>query len=200
MRRMGRRVISFLAAAVLGLAGLLVDPDRAWACECTGISTATALDRSDAAFLGKVIAADAVGRRGDRRTDLRFEVSRVYRGTVYAEQVVASPVDVTACGLRPEIGSSWVIFAVDSVEGDDDDTVYRLRTTTCSGNLPTSTAPAELGRGRNPLPGPSDREESSISTDAAITRVLVVGGVGVLGLAALAGVALLLIWRPRPGR
>lgn len=193
----GGRLAACLAAVTVLLALTVVNPLRAYACECAGISTARALGQADAVFLGTVVAAERAGGRSERRTDLRFSVTKVYKGTVYADQLLTSPPDAAACGLRPDVGSSWLIFAVDSYEGRGDESVYRLRTTTCGGNLPISTAPADLGRPRDPLPGPSDREEASITTDLTIRRVLAIGGVGLVGLATLAGVALIVIWRPR---
>ncbi len=144
-----------------------------------------------------MLRVDEVGGRGDGgRADIRFRVDRVYKGTVYAEQVIASARDAAACGLTPKPGSNWVIFAVDAVEGTGGNTVYRLRTSVCSGNLATASAPPILGTGMEPRPGASDREEKATGTDAALTRGLVIAGLGVLGLFALVGVGLAYLWRP----
>jgi hypothetical protein len=89
-----------------------------------------------------------------------------------------------------------VIFAVDAVEGRGSDALYRLRTTVCSGNLPTSSPPAVLGAGTEPQPGASDREERATSTDARLTRGLVIAGIGGLGLLALIAIGLGYLWRP----
>ena len=48
-----------------------------------------------------------------------------------------------------------------------------------------------------PLPGASDRFERSETTDARLTRGLVIGGIGVLGLGALIGIGLAYLWRPK---
>ncbi len=187
-----------LALLALGLVALsvAVNPQRAAACDCTGISTGRAYEQADAVFVGTVLRVDEVGSRTDRRADIRFSVERVFKGTVYAEQVVASAPDPAACGLTPQPGSNWVIFAVDAVEGRGSDALFRLRTTVCSGNLPTSSAPRSLGAGTEPRPGASDREERATGTDATLTRGLIIAGVGGLGLLALIGIGLVYLWRP----
>lgn len=191
-----RRATLFVIALVLVALAVVVNPDRAYACSCTGISTRRAFEQSEAAFLGRVVRVDQVGRGDDRRVDIRFEVDRVFKGTVYREQIVASASDSAACGLVPKLGSTWVIFAVDAVEGDGSNPLYRLRTTLCSGNQQTSTVPPGLGAGAEPRAGASDREERATNTDAALTRGLVIAGLGVLGLFALVGIGLAYLWRP----
>jgi hypothetical protein len=151
---------------------------------------------ADAIFIGTVQSIEEVGSRDARRADIRFSVSRVFKGTVYASQLVASPLEAETCGLTPKVGSSWVIFASDSIEGSGDAAVRRLRTTVCSGNLPTGVAPTVLGRGFAPLPGESDREERAAATDDRLTRGLVIAGFGVLGLLGLVGAGLAYLWRP----
>jgi hypothetical protein len=187
-----------LALLALGLVTLsvVVNPQRAMACDCTGITTRRAYEQSDAVFLGTVLRVDEVGPRDDRRADIRFSVERVFKGTVYAEQVVASAPDAAGCGLTPPPGSNWVIFAVDAVEGRGSDALLRLRTTVCSGNLPTSSPPPALGSGGEPRPGASDREERATTTDERLTRGLVIAGVGGLGLLALVAIGLAYLWRP----
>jgi len=184
-----------VAALLLGCAGVALNPRPAAACSCTGITTATALRQADVAFLGTVAALDSVSRPKPGRTDIRFQVTRVYKGTVYRSQLVASPRESFECGLSPQVGSSWVIFAVLGVEGTGDDAVNRLRSGLCSGNIPGGAAPALLGPGRAPMEGASDREEKALRTDASLDRWLTVAGFGVLGLSVLAGAAVALAWR-----
>lgn len=191
-----RRLCLVLVAVGLVALSVVVNPQRAAACDCTGISTRRAYEQSDAVFVGTVLRVDTIGSRDGRRADIRFSVDRVFKGTVYAEQVVASAPDPAACGLTPRPGSNWVIFAVDSVEGRGSDALFRLRTTVCSGNLATSSPPTELGAGAEPRPGASDREERATGTDARLTRGLVIAGVGGLGLLALVGIGLAYLWRP----
>ena len=195
-----RRLCLALLALGLVVLSVAIDPQRAAACDCTGISTRRAFAQSDAAFVGTVLRIDEVGSRDGRRADIRFSVERVFKGTVYAEQVVASAPDPAACGLTPQPGSNWVIFAVDAVEGTGSSAVYRLRTTVCSGNLPTSSPPQVLGAGSEPQPGASDREERATGTDATLTRGLIIAGIGGLGLLALIGIGLGYLWRPGRNR
>ena len=144
---------------------------------CGRIDQTRALRNADAVFRGRVTARRPPAGRDEQRIDLRFEVDAVYKGTVYHDQVVGAPKDSAGCGLNPEVGTTWIVFAVDGVEGDGDDAVSRLVTTLCSGNLPTRSAPAVLGQSRAPgVDGASDREEKSTQVDRRLTRGLAIGG------------------------
>ena len=189
------RLLAALAVGCLVALGLAAVPQPAAACSCLGITTATALRQADVVFAGTVRARDEVDRPKPGRVDLRFEVNRVYKGDAFRDQVVASTLDGSSCGLQPQLGSSWVIFATEGIEGQGDRAVYRLRTSLCSGNLPVATPPALLGPGRPPLAGASDREERATAVDAALTRGLKVAGGLVLAAVALAGLGLALVWR-----
>lgn len=188
-----------LALVAVGLVALtsVVHPSCALACSCLGITTKVAADRADAVFLGTVTAVQESRVGGERSVVLRFDVSQVYKGEVYADQVVVTPADSAACGLTPEVGTSWVIFANGAIQGEGRSAKLRLTTTLCHGNLATAKPPTTLGRATAPLPGASDREERSETTDSRLTRALVVGGIGVLGLAALVGIGLAYLWRPK---
>jgi hypothetical protein len=87
-----------MASLLLGTSVALVDTTDAFACSCAGISTNRALREADAVFRGTVINKEVVGRNARARTDIRFAVDRVYKGTVYREQVVASTRDSDAPG------------------------------------------------------------------------------------------------------
>jgi hypothetical protein len=194
--RLTLRLLALIASFLLGSAAALIDTTQAFACSCAGISTIRALRESDAVFRGTVISKDVIGRGDSARTDIRFAVDRVYKGTVYSEQVVASDHDTDACGLDPDLGSTWVIFAIDGIEGEGDRAVNRLITTLCSGNLPSGIAPVVLGRPTPPLNGASDREEKSTNADRIVTRGLAYAGIGVLCVGAIALIGLGLLWRP----
>ena len=107
------RLVVLLAAVLLGTCAAIVDTTTAFACSCAGISTTRALREADAVFRGTVVSKEVVGRGDAARTDIRFAVDRVYKGAVFDEQVVASEHDEDACGLDPEVGSTWVIFAIE---------------------------------------------------------------------------------------
>jgi hypothetical protein len=190
------RLVALMASLLLGTCLALVDTTEAFACSCAGISTNRALREADAVFRGTVINKEVVGRSERARTDIRFAVDRVYKGTVYREQVVASSRDSDACGLDPEVGSTWVIFAIQGIQGEGDRAVNRLITTLCSGNLPTGIAPPVLGNPRPPLAGASDREERSSNVDQILTRGFAIAGIGALCAGALVVIGIGVLWRP----
>jgi len=194
--RLTLRLLALVASFLLGTAVALIDTTQACACSCAGSARTRALRESDAVFRGTVISKDVIGRGDSARTDIRFAVDRVYEGTVYSEQVVASDHDTDACGLDPDLGSTWVIFAIDGIEGEGDRAVNRLITTLCSGNLPSGIAPVVLGRPTPPLNGASDREEKSTNTDRIVTRGLAYAGIGALCIGAIALIGLGMLWRP----
>ena len=196
MSRITARVTSVVAALSLALLWAVVVPSEAHACSCSGISSRSALDRADAVFSGRVLSTDRVRKPGPGHNEIRFQVARVYKGDVYAQQVVTSPLGQGGCGINPQVDSSWVIFAEERIEGNGAEAVFRLVTEICSGNLPGSGVPLTLGRGQPPKDGESDREEKAVATDASVTRVLKVGGVVGLALALMAGVGLGFLWRP----
>lgn len=192
-----RRIV--LALLGLGLIALpvVLDPGRAYACSCVGISTQRAFVEADAVFSGTVRAIGEVGSRKERRVDIRFDVDRVYKGTAYRTQIVSSNPDSASCGISPQVGSSWTIFAEEEIEGRGELAVTRLRTGLCSGNLPSATPPIRLGNGFEPRSGESDRVERAVQVDARATQVLLVAGIGTLALLALVGIGLAVLWRPR---
>jgi hypothetical protein len=196
VRRRSPRWLALVAAGLLGLLGALVDPKAAYACECSPITPARAVQQADAIFRGTVTALRDVDRGEDARTDIRFDVDAVYKGSVYRDQVVASPQDATACGLTPKVGSTWVVFAIEGIQGSGDDAVLRLVTDSCRGNLPGASPPALPGRPYDPLPGASDREERATGADRVLTRGLAIGGYGLLFLGAIAVAGLAVLWRP----
>jgi hypothetical protein len=198
--RLAPRLLALVAAVVLGLLGAASNPQPAFACECSPVTPARAARQADAVFRGTVTVLRKVERDEDARTDIRFHVDAVYKGSVYAEQVVATPRFSTECGLTPEIGTTWLIFAIQGVEGSGDEAVARLITDTCRGNLPTVNAPRVLGPPRQPMAGASDREERATGTDRTITRGLAIGGIALLALGAVAVAGLAVLWRPGRAR
>lgn len=190
------RLLSAMAALFLALAFAAVFPRDAYACSCNGRTSQSAARQADAIFAGRVLATSTVRRPKPGRTEIRFEVSQVYKGSVYREQVVASPQGGDGCGIAPAVNSDWVIFAEERVEGSGNSAVFRLVTQLCSGNLPGSLPPTTLGRGQPPMDGASDREERAVTTDAAFTRTLEIGGITLGVLVVLGGVGLAYLWRP----
>jgi hypothetical protein len=195
MTRLTLRLLVLVASVLIGTCAAIVDPRPAFACSCAGISTNRALREADAVFRGSVINKESVGRGENTRTDIRFAVDWVYKGAVYREQIVASRHDADGCGLDPQVGSTWVIFAIEGIEGEGDRAVNRLVTSLCSGNLPTGVGPPLLGNPRPPLAGASDREERSTNTDRIVSRGLAVVGIGGLCVVALAVIGVAVLWR-----
>jgi hypothetical protein len=198
--RLAPRLLALVAAVVLGFLGAASNPQPAFACECSPVTPTGAARQADAVFRGTVTALRKVDRDEDPRTDIRFQVDAVYKGSVYAEQVVATPRQSTECGLTPELGTTWLIFAIQGVEGSGDEAVARLITDTCRGNIPTANAPRVLGTPRQPLAGASDREERATGADRTITRGLAIGGIALLALGAVAVAGLAVLWRPGRAR
>jgi hypothetical protein len=194
--RITARLLSLLAALCLGLVTVAVFPADAHACTCEPISKRTAAERADAVFTGRVLEVTTVRKPEPGRVEIRFEASRVYKGSVFSEQVVATPATASNCGVDLEVGSSWVVFAVQRFEGTGNDAVLRLATDACNGLIPGTSAPTLLGRGRPPLAGASDRAERAVATDATVTGALKVGGLVGLGLVVLVGTGLAVLWRP----
>jgi hypothetical protein len=190
------RLLALVAAVVLGLVGAASNPQPAFACECSPITPTRAARQADAVFRGTVTALRKVDRGEDARTDIRFAVDAVYKGSVYNEQVVATPRQSTECGLTPELGTTWLIFSIQGVEGSGDEAVARLITDTCRGNLPTANVPRVLGTPRQPMAGASDREERATGADRTITRGLAIGGIALLAVGAVAVAGLAVLWRP----
>ena len=115
-------------------------------------------------FAGTVVSKEVVGRGIPLAPTFRFAVDRAYKGAVFSEQIVASRHDEGACGLDPDVGSTWVIFAIDGIEGQGDRAVNRLITTLqaatcplasrlrCSGSPGHRSMEYPIGRRDPPIP------------------------------------------------
>jgi hypothetical protein len=189
------KIVLVVVATVLACAAALLNPTPAWACSCAPITTKQAYDDADAVFKGKVTRTDRTGRGRDAQVMVRFQVSRVFKGVAYFDQVVLTPRDGAGCGVEAAVGSTWVIFATQTVEGTGDRLVAKLTTNLCAGNLPGELVPSLLGRGQFPQPGSSDSEEKSITADVRVGRALTIVGLGALGLLLVGGLGLAFVWR-----
>ena len=192
-----RRLLLALAAVGLIAFTVVVNPTPAAACSCLGISTRRAAEQAEAVFVGTVTKAEESRIGGERATQLRFDVSRVYKGTVYADQVITTAADSAGCGLTPEVGSTWVIFASGVIQGEGNGGQLRLHHHAVRRQPVGLVAPAGAGPGDPAPAGAVGPDRAGRPTDARLTRGLVIGGVGVLGLGALIGIGLAYLWRPK---
>jgi hypothetical protein len=65
-------------------------------------------------FRGTVVSKEVVGRGDAARTDIRFAVDRVLQGRGFQTSRSWHPnMSEDACGLDPDVGSTWVIFAIE---------------------------------------------------------------------------------------
>lgn len=200
MSRTRTALLALLVVLGCLLVPALVDPTPAYACSCAPTSAAEALRTSDAAFRGTVTTSKDPVRRDGQRVHLRFQVDAVYKGQVYTDQVVATADNGATCGLGATVGSTWVIFADQLLEGEGDDAVLRLVTDSCSGNIETGRVPTALGPSQAPVPGASDREEKSAATDRRLTRSVGAVGLGFLSLGLVGALVLGWAWRPGSAR
>ncbi len=195
MSRVTTRLLGLVAAFVCAVIMIAVNPGTAQACSCAVSTPDSAYRNADAVFQGTVTKTTTIKQKDQNRIDYRFTVDSVYKGSVFADQVVASGGAGNSCGVSMTVGSHWIIYATEGTEGSGDLTVSRLITSACSGNLPADRPPRALGSAREPLPGPSDRAEKSVTTDRRVSRGLTWTGIGLGGLVVLAGVGLALVWR-----
>ena len=124
-------------------------------------------------------------------------MSRVYKGTVYADQVVTTRRTRPAAGSTPEVGSTWVIFASGVIQGEGRSAELRLTTTLCSGNLSGSSPPRVLGRASQPCRDASDRTERADDHRRRLDpRPGDRRASACSGWARLIGIGLAYLWRP----
>lgn len=192
-----RRLLSALAVVTLVALGAVVAPTAANACSCARTSLTDSLDRADVAFAGVLSTSESHPRPSPGRIELTFAVSRVYKGSAYAEQVVTTPPGDGACGLDPEIGTELVVFGTLTTRTDGSRSTSEVYTTICYGNLTTSTPPSALGDGNAPLAGSSDQVDRAVRVDDALTRGLKIAGISLASLTALSMLGLVVLWRRR---
>lgn len=198
-RRLGRPLL-LLAALALALLGPIVSPQCALACSCAQISLQEHLDGSEVAFVGTVITSDKRRRGDDRWVDVRYRVESVYKGEVFAEQVIAESVPDHMCnGATPLAGTRWLVFASPTLKGSGDRTLSRLTVSSCGGSQSVPADVSDLGEPRQPQPGNSDGAEAAEDADFALDRGLLIGGVATLSLVVVAGTGVALLWWRRRG-
>lgn len=190
-----------LLALTLALAAAVAMPTSAYACSCATSSPDETADRADAIFSG--VVRDVSKERGEDppQSRLIMDTTRVYKGDVYAEQTVFTPIDDGGgtCGIDAEPGTSWVIFGNYATSAEAEEA--SVTTDICRGSTPAPEAPNDLGPARPPLDGSSAAVGRAERIDDMVSTGMKAAGLTVLGLLALAGLGLAVVWRPRsPGR
>jgi MYXO-CTERM domain-containing protein len=124
-------------------------PSRAHACGCVGQTDLERLAQSDAIFEGVVREEGPVRGRDPRDfvSAVRFEVSRRWKGDVYASHVITN--SRTSCDAHWRVGTRYLVFAANWQGLPLSDA--------CSGNRenPSGDVLAALGPAMDPLPGVS---------------------------------------------
>ena len=122
----------FCAGTLIALATVFVSM-AVFACSCAPLpDVATALDRADAVFAGRVIGLELVPRYNEDPTvsflteDLivRLVASSCWKGDVELETVFYTAFTCCVCGFPFAIGESYIIYAIK--DGDS------LRTSMCT--------------------------------------------------------------------
>jgi hypothetical protein len=139
---MRRLAASAAAALLLVLASICAVPPRAYACGCvTGNDDPGHVERAEVIFTGTVISERTLGYN---RT-YTFAVTKVYKGSAYAEQRVQTASQRSACGLDLNGSGPFLVLGAYAPNGT-------LLANACGGTTDTP-ASAELGPGSLPQPG-----------------------------------------------
>ena len=113
-------VMAVSLALIFGVLWFLGNPGQAHACSCAQPgSPSEELRESSAVFAGRVVSVrhtyDPDGRsvsRDDHST-IGFEVSAVWKGTVYEDMVITTPPTGGSCGFRFVEGEEYIVYAYD---------------------------------------------------------------------------------------
>lgn len=132
-QRMGVTTV-FLTAVSLAvmMSGLwfLAAPGQAHACSCVEPGSPTEeLEKFSAVFAGEVVSIqhsydpNATSVSPEDFTTVGFEVSAVWKGTVYEEMYITTPPTGGSCGFTFTEGEEYIVYAHDSLYGDGGYTV-----------------------------------------------------------------------------
>ena len=142
-----RHISAVLAGLLLVVTSIWAIPAPAYACSCAYANDDPALlDRAEVIFTGTVIGERSLGYN---RT-YTFAVTKVYKGSAYAEQRVQSASQSSACGLDLVGSGPFLVLAGYAPSGT-------VLANSCGGTTkapaPAAPAPAALGPGSLPQPG-----------------------------------------------
>ncbi|XID95653.1 hypothetical protein ACF3MZ_14520 [Paenibacillaceae bacterium WGS1546] len=167
-----------LCVLLLLCGGIFVKPDKAYACSCAAPpSVKEELNRKTAVFEGKAVDVivpnkETIDSTVDR-VEVRFEVSRAWKGQVDANETVYTAIGSESCGYTDfEAGRTYLVSAYGSPE--------RLETGMCELTKPVDQASAELaelGKGYAPRPAGGAGGGEIDATQAIVSLGLLVPGV-----------------------
>lgn len=176
-------VVAVSFALLVSVLWFFGNAEQVYACSCVEPgSPSEELEKFSAVFAGRVVSVqhsyDPDGRsvtRDDRST-IGFEVSAVWKGTVYEEMNITTPPTGGSCGFTFEEGEEYIVYAYDSpyVEGG-------YTTGICSRTTLLEQAQEDidaLGEGNSPLAGTagpaSEESEDMTVVDRARLAILAV--------------------------
>ena len=130
---MGPTVVSVSVvslALMVSVLWFLGDPGQVHACKCAEPgSPSEELEKFAAVFAGRVVSIehsfdpDAASYAPEDRTTVGFEVSAVWKGTVYQDMNITTPPTGGSCGFTFIDGEEYIVYAHDSVFVDGGYTV-----------------------------------------------------------------------------
>ena len=169
-------------ALLVGVLWFLGNPERVYACKCAQPGTPSEeLEKFSAVFAGRVVSVrhsydpDAASVSPEDRTTVGFEVSAVWKGTVYEDMYITTPPTGGSCGFTFVEGEEYIVYGHDSNYADGGYTVG-----ICSRTALLGQAQADLdalGEGHAPQAGtggPSPEQPQDAALDGAWVIVLVV--------------------------
>ena len=190
-------VVTASFALLVGVLWFFGNAEQVYACSCAQPgSPSEELEKFAAVFAGKVVSVrhssdpDAAFDSRLVSTTIGFEVSAVWKGTVYEDMDITTPPTGGSCGAPFQEGEEYIVYAYDSpyVEGG-------YSTSICSRTAFLDQAQEdidELGVGNAPLSstGGSASEEPGDETEdwarplmlALVAPILAVAGIVVYAL------------------
>jgi hypothetical protein len=139
---------------------IAIGPRSARACSCSVQTSEQAFAASTAVFLGiaRDITQTPTPSTFGPLLEVKFDVSRVWKGDVTRTQVVVTPIGGTVCGFGFQTGRAYLVYGYRNDSG--------LWTSICSHTRATDLAAGEPGLG--PGSEPADIPDASAGDAAPI--------------------------------
>lgn len=116
-------------------------PQEAYACSCVADEFfEDSYANADAVFVGTVTSFENESGNGAETRDIRFGVTKVFKGSADAEQTLETPNNSAACGYEFTEGESYLVFA----NRWGEETVGPLTVSLCSRTELESDAATEI--------------------------------------------------------